>query len=255
MTLAILSALPEEQQGVIDLLNDPPHARRHIRCGGRDFFCGQFGTLPVVLALSGIGKVAAASTCTVLAERFGVDRVVFTGVAGGLGADVHVGDVVIGSGFVQHDMDASPLFPRHQVPLYGRAEFAADAVLSAQLWAAARQFCGSQTPTASSLPDATCGRARPQVHQGLLIAGDRFVATAASAQALRQALPAALAVDRECAAVAQVCHDYGLPFAAMRSISDRADASAHVDFTQFLQQRAAPYAHGIMSLLLQSLSK
>ena len=79
MTLAILSALPEEQQGVIDLLTDPPsgspHARQHIRCGGRDFWCGHFasksGPQPVVLALAGIGKVAAATTATVLVERFG----------------------------------------------------------------------------------------------------------------------------------------------------------------------------------------
>ncbi len=255
MTLAILSALPEEQQGVIDLLTDPPHARQHIRCGGRDFWCGHFGAQPVVLALAGIGKVAAATTATVLVERFGVRQIVFTGVAGGLGAGVQVGDVVVGSGFVQHDMDASPLFPRHEVPLYGRSEFAAHAALTTPLLAAATQFCGEVPRRLDAAVLALLGGGRPRVHQGVLIAGDRFVATAAESQALRDALPAALAVDMESAAVAQVCHDYGIPFAAMRTVSDRADATAHVDFPQFLTQLAAPYARGIMALFLQSLYK
>ena len=263
MTLAILSALPEEQQGVIDLLTDPPsgspHARQHIRCGGRDFWCGHFasqsGPQPVVLALAGIGKVAAATTATVLVERFGVRQIVFTGVAGGLGAGVRVGDVVVGSGFVQHDMDASPLFPRHEVPLYGRSEFAAHAALTTQLHAAATQFCADVPGQLDAAVLARLGVSLPRVHQGVLIAGDRFVATAAESQALRDALPAALAVDMESAAVAQVCHDFGIPFAAMRTVSDRADATAHVDFPQFLSQLAAPYARGIMALLLRSLYK
>src|SRR6202012_1604985 len=74
----------------------------------------------------------------------------------------------------------------------------------------------------------------PQVHRGLLISGDRFVSTAAESALLRRALPDALAVEMEGAAVAQVCHDYGVPFAAMRTISDRADDAAHGDFTRFV---------------------
>ena len=77
----------------------------------------------MVLALSKIGKVAAATTAAALMERFGAQRMVFVGVAGGLGAGVAVGDVVVGQFFLQHDMDASPLFPRYEVPLYGRTLF------------------------------------------------------------------------------------------------------------------------------------
>ena len=263
MTLAILSALAPEQRGVIDLLDDPPTssllppARHSVRCGGRDFWCGHVRSLagpqPVVLALAGIGKVAAATTATVLIERFGVRQIVFTGVAGGLGEQVQVGDVVVASSFVQHDMDASPLFPRHEVPLYGRSVFAADGLLSAALAQAAQRFCATAVQQLGADRLAQLGVVRPQLHQGLLLAGDHFVATAEASQALRAALPLALAVDMECAAVAQVCHDYGVAFAAMRTISDRADATAHVDFSQFLAQLAAPYAQATIRNLFDLL--
>ena len=90
-----------------------------------------------MLVLSRIGKVAAATTASVLIERFGVDRIIFSGVAGGLADGVGVGDVVVASACLQHDMDASPLFARHQVPLYGLDRFACDARMSALLVQAA----------------------------------------------------------------------------------------------------------------------
>ena len=108
MTTAILSALAEEQSGLVELLQSPVV----VRHAGRDFYAGLLWGHPVVLALSRIGKVAAATTTTVLVERFGVQRLIFTGVAGGLGAGVKVGDVVIASALLHHDMDASPLFAR-----------------------------------------------------------------------------------------------------------------------------------------------
>ena len=122
MTLtAILSALPQEQHGLIELLRHP----RKVSHAGRDFWHGDLHGQPVLLALSKIGKVAAATTAVALIERFAVGRIVFTGVAGGLGEGVRVGDVVVAASFVQHDIDASPLFPRYEVPLYGKTRFAA----------------------------------------------------------------------------------------------------------------------------------
>ncbi|MGH8832694.1 MAG: 5'-methylthioadenosine/adenosylhomocysteine nucleosidase, partial [Polaromonas sp.] len=101
MTLtAILSALPQEQHGLLELLRQPCR----VTHAGRDFWQGDLHGQPVVLALSKIGKVAAATTATALIERFGVRRIVFTGVAGGLGEGVKVGDVVVATDFVQHDL-------------------------------------------------------------------------------------------------------------------------------------------------------
>jgi adenosylhomocysteine nucleosidase len=240
---AILSALPQEQHGLTALLKQP-HKVTHA---GREFWHGDLHGQPVVLGLSKIGKVAAATTSAVLIERFGVGRIVFTGVAGGMGVGVNVGDVVVATDFVQHDMDASPLFARYEVPLYGQTRFASDAALSALLFQAA----GRALASAVGMPGA-------RVHQGLIASGDRFVSGADESAALRAALAQAghevLAVEMEGAAVAQVCHDYGIAFAAVRTISDRADDSAHVDFSRFVDQVASRYARAMIEHLLILLS-
>ena len=242
---AILSALPQEQQGLIELLYEP-HKMVHA---GRDFWLGDLHGRPVVLALSKIGKVAAATTTAVLIERFAAGRIVFTGVAGGLGEDVNVGDVVVASDFVQHDLDASPLFPRYEVPLYGQARFEGDAALTTLLFDAACAAVASG-PVSPAYPKA-------RIHRGLIASGDRFVCGAVESGALHAALTVAghdvLAVEMEGAAVAQVCHDYGVPFAAVRIISDRADDNAHVDFPQFVEEVASRYARAIVERLLLSL--
>jgi adenosylhomocysteine nucleosidase len=207
----------------------------------------------VVAVLSRIGKVAAATTAATLIERFGVTRMVFTGVAGGLSPHVQVGDVVVAREFIQHDMDASPLFPRHQVPLTGMTRFPADLSLSdalAQAAPLALQDMVSSLP-ASEWLNIDLSTAR--VHQGLIASGDRFVSQTADSQALQRDLPDALAVEMECAAIAQVCHDYGIPLAAVRTISDRADDTAHVDFSRFIQTIASRYSVAVLERLLSKL--
>jgi adenosylhomocysteine nucleosidase len=92
MTIAILSALPQEQEGLVHAMSDAQGTAH----AGRMFWRGRLHGHDVVCALSGIGKVAAATTATALIERFGVRRIAFTGVAGGLGEGVRVGDVVVG---------------------------------------------------------------------------------------------------------------------------------------------------------------
>jgi adenosylhomocysteine nucleosidase len=245
MTTAILSALAEEQQGLLDLLQRPQCVTR----AGREFWLGELHGQPVVLALSRIGKVAAATTATTLIEAFGARRLVFTGVAGGVGPGVQVGDVVVATEFVQHDMDASPIFPRYQIPLYGRERFACDEALLALLSGASRTGLIRLKAEFHAKPGV--------VHQGLIASGDRFVSAAEEARALHQALSEAghppLAVEMEGAAVAQVCHDYGLPFAAVRTISDRADDTAHVDFPKFVTEVASRYALAIIDEFVRRL--
>ena len=224
MTLAVVSAMHEELRALLPLLDDC----RIERLAGRDFHRGHLHGQPIVLVLSGIGKVAAAATAVLLMQAFEVQRLVFTGVAGGLHDSVAVGDIVVARQLLQHDMDASPLFPRFEVPLTGRSRFETDAVLSDALAAAVRRIPGAR------------------LHEGLIVSGDRFVSSGAQSDALRAALPDALAVEMEGAAVAQVCADFARPCAVVRTISDRADDSAHVDFARFIEEVASATTRAVI---------
>ncbi|MFY8178506.1 MAG: 5'-methylthioadenosine/adenosylhomocysteine nucleosidase [Limnohabitans sp.] len=247
--LALVSAMHEELAAVLARLPD----EQKTTVAGREFWVGHWHGHDVVAVLSRIGKVAAATTATTLIERFGVTRLVFTGVAGGLAPHVQVGDVVVARDFIQHDMDASPLFPRHQVPLTGMTRFPADAALSDALAVAAPLALQDML---ASLPQSdwlNLDLGKAQVHQGLIASGDRFVSQTTESQALQRELPEALAVEMECAAMAQVCHDYGVPLAAVRTISDRADDAAHIDFPKFIQTIASRYSVAVLDRLLASL--
>jgi adenosylhomocysteine nucleosidase len=239
--IAIVSAMREEMRALLPLLQEPRIERR----AGREFHLGRLDGHEVVLALSGIGKVAAAITVAVLLDGLDVREVVLTGVAGGLGDGVKVGDVVIARTLLQHDMDASPIFPRYEVPLTGRSHFPADVALCTALAAGSAQVL--QAPHAAL---ASFGITLPSLHEGLVVSGDRFVSSAPESAALRAALPMALAVEMEGAAVAQVCADFGRPFAVLRTISDRADDAAHIDFARFVEQVAAEFSRDIVRATL-----
>lgn len=241
--IAILSALAEEQAGLVECMT-------RVECvehAGRTFWLGLLDGQEVVLTLSRIGKVAAALTATALIAKWGVQRMVFTGVAGGTGPGVAVGDVVVGSHYLQHDMDASPLFPRYEIPLTGQSLFPANPLL---LEAACAAVCEVQL-------DLRGGRYRADLHCGLIASGDRFVSASSEVHALLAAAAASgfhpLAVEMEGAAVAQVCADYQVPFVAIRTISDRADDAAHTDFPQFVRETASVYALAIVRKMLRSL--
>ena len=233
--LAIVGAMHEEIAALRPCLEDLRTERR----AGRDFHFGRLDGHDVILVRCGIGKVAAATTTAVLLDAFDCSALLFTGVAGGLGEGVRVGDIVIATTLLQHDMNAEPLFPRWEVPLTGRARFDADDAWSGRLAQASRALA------------ATGAHARAaMIHAGLVVSGDRFVATRAESDALRNALPDALAVEMEGAAVAQVCHDFGRPFGVVRTISDRADDAAHGDFQRFVSDVAAPYSRDIVRAAL-----
>lgn len=243
---AIVSAMHEELRALLPLLEKPQRAE----FAGRSFHLGQMMGRPVVLVLSGIGKVAAATTAALLLHEVEVERIVFTGAAGGLGAGVRVGDVVVARSLLQHDMDASPLFPRFEVPLTGRSHFDTDPVLSGELATAALHCLNHAAERIGEAHLADFGIDSPLLHEGLVISGDRFVSTAAESATLRGLLPQALAVEMEGAALAQVCADFGRPFAVIRTISDRADDSAHVDFNRFIAEVASVYTREIIGTWL-----
>jgi adenosylhomocysteine nucleosidase len=109
-SIGIMSAMPQEA----DIILKKIEGQETIQMGTRQFVKGTFEGVPVVFSLCGVGKVSAATTATLLIAKFNVDEIIFTGVAGG-GSGTEIGDIVIGSSYLQHDLDLQPIFPQFYV--------------------------------------------------------------------------------------------------------------------------------------------
>ncbi|MCC2954941.1 5'-methylthioadenosine/adenosylhomocysteine nucleosidase [Massilia sp. IC2-477] len=252
MRLGIISALAEEQLGLVEAMRGPSK----LIHGMRDYWAGTLWEIDAVCVLSRIGKVAAAMTATTLVEKFGVTHILFTGVAGAGDKTVQVGDIVVAEALVQHDMDASPLFPRFEVPLTGLTHFQPDQQLSLRLSRAAHEFLERDFLDAISEGERQAFRlAQPRVHRGLVASGDQFMNDRVRLEALNAALPGLVAVEMEGAAVAQVCYELGVPCAVIRTVSDNANENAATDFMRFVKSVAAQYAFHITRRVCRDLLK
>ena len=247
MSIGIMAAMQEE---INTLLRELPAHSEVIDDGQRTYHSGHLWGTPVVAVFSRWGKVAAATTATHLISDFGVEEILFTGVAGAAQPGLKVGDVVVGARMWQHDMDARPLFPRHEIPLLGRSSFASHEKRRHQLHQAATAFLRDDLPTAASaVTRAAFHIQAARAVEGDIASGDKFFADRAELAELHLRLPTVAAVDMESAAVAQVCHEYSVPFTVVRTISDAADESAAHDFPRFLRQVASAYSHGVLKRL------
>lgn len=243
MAIGIMGAMHEELAGLVEAMG--PSARTS-ESGGRRYTRGSLFGVEAVVVFSRWGKVAAATTATELILRHGVESIVFTGVAGGADPALRVGDVVVASTLYQHDMDARPIFARHEIPLLGRIGFPTAEPERERALEAARRFL--LEPPASLAEFGV--RERPRAVAGAIASGDRFFAGAAELRELKERLPDVACVEMEGGAVAQVCHEYGVPLTVIRTISDAADEGAPVDFARFVESVAARYSLGILRELL-----
>ena len=249
--IAIMSAMREEL-GV--LLNDLEEGGDEVvGLGGREFHPGLLFGKEVVLAFSGWGKVASASVATTLLQHFQAEEIIFTGVAGALSPDLQVGDVVVASELIQHDMDASPVpgIQRFEIPLLGKTRFQTDPHRRALGLAGIARFLeGESSREMQDSPFRKVGSRPPRVVQGLVASGDQFIAEAGRREEILRLLPDVLCVEMEGAAVAQVCFEHGRPVTVIRTISDGADAASPMEFPAFLQALAGYYSRGIVEVLL-----
>ncbi len=247
MTIAIMSAMAEENAALINQLT----GAFTTKVGGRTYHQGELWGHSVVLVFSHWGKVAAASTTTYLIAGLGVKEIIFTGVAGGIHADLNVGDIVIAKQLYQHDMDASPIIPRHEIPLLDRAAIESDASRCEALRQAAEHFISQDlTSTLSSTLREEFSLSDPKVVIADIASGDQFISSDAEVEDLRKRLPTVACVEMEGAAIAQVCDAFHIPFSVIRTISDSANEEAAVDFPRFIDEVAKLYSLGILRCLL-----
>ena len=214
--------------------------------GMRTYYRGRLWGKDVVLVFSRWGKVASATTATHLINDFEVSEILFTGVAGAIEPSIEIGDVVIGEELYQHDMDASPLLERFEVPLLRKKSFFCHKEKNELLSASVSKFLERKEDFINAEQLSFFGISRPKSITGQIASGDQFVSDPKVIERLRADLTGVLCVEMEGAAVAQVCYEYRLPFNIIRTISDNADDNSHIDFPRFASEVASPYAQGII---------
>ena len=225
---AILGAFERE----VTLIEDRVTQRRERNIEGIRFVGGKLNGRQVVVTWTGVGKVNAAMTTTLLIEHFKPKRIIFTGIAGGINRDLQPGDIVIAERTAHHDMGTvwpEGLFFKGVKSRIGGYEnpvfFPADKEL---VKLAQRAADGATLESIRTLK----GRRDPKIIKGVVVTGDAFIASADKCAELRKRLEAD-AVEMEGAAVAQICYQRQIPCLVIRSISDNADEGAVMDKQMF----------------------
>lgn len=244
-----MGAIPQEINGVVNLLSN----KQEFKIGQRDYYTGELNNQKVVVVYSRVGKVAAATTVSTLILEFKITELIFTGVAGGIHADVKIGDIVLGQSMIQHDMNAQPLFPAYEIPMLGKAYFEAD---SSQLQVATTAILDllEEQHLHKVISEDDLNKFNihtPQLHTGLIGSGDLFFSTNSQKEKLKQNLPEVLCVEMEGAAVAQVCYEFEIPFIIIRTISDDADDHSTIDFNSFIEKISNVYSIEIIKNIIK----
>lgn len=246
--VGILGAMPEEINGIVSLIKD----KKEFTRGMRVYYTGIINDIDVVVVFSRWGKVASATTVTHLIVEFGITELIFTGVAGAISQDLNIGDIVIASSLVQHDMDARPIMKQFEIPLLGRTILYSDKdLLSKALEGISRLIKDDYLINLlSSNQRKLFSLQNQKVTVGQIASGDRFFYINHEKENLLLNLPDTLCVEMEGAAVAQVCFEYGLPYVIIRIISDTANENSVVEFKQFVSQAASKFGVEIIHELI-----
>ncbi|QSX41582.1 5'-methylthioadenosine/adenosylhomocysteine nucleosidase [Shewanella cyperi] len=198
---------------------------------GIEFTQGQLSGREVIVTRSGIGKVAAAIATTLLIQEYQPDAVINTGSAGGFVDSLTIGDIVIANEVRYHDVDVTAFGYEIGQMAQQPAAFVADS----RLTAAAKQ--------------AVAAQGEVKTLEGLVCTGDSFICDPVRTAKMRADFPTMAACEMEGAAIAQVCHQFKVPFAVIRSLSDNANNDSPVDFESYLIKAGHHSALMVMELL------
>ena len=220
-TIGIIGAMEIE----VTTLKERMQVEEIVTIASMDFFKGTYHGKNVVIVRSGIGKVNAAICTQILADRFHATAIINTGIAGSLQSSIDIGDIVISSDALQHDMDATGFgYPVGVIPQMETSDFTANA----QLMEIARNACAKVNPDIHT-------------HVGRVVSGDQFISDNDKKAFLKETFDG-LCTEMEGAAIAQAAYLNHIPFVILRAISDKADGSAQMDYPEF---EAAAARHSI----------
>lgn len=230
--LGIIGAMEIEVQALYERMTDVEIQT----VAGMEFHKGVLEGLEVVAVRSGIGKVNAGICSQILVDRYQVNAIVNTGVAGSLKKEINIGDIVLSTVAVQHDVDAGGFgYPAGEIPQMGIKEFPADETLL-------------------ELARICCKEANPdiQIFTGRVASGDQFIDSKEKKQWIHDMFDACC-TEMEGAAIAQAAYLNHVPYLIIRAISDKADDSAHMDYGEF-EAKAAEHSVKLVTAMAKRLS-
>lgn len=212
MKIGIIGAMEEEVEELRGKIDQP----ETVLIANCEFTTGTYQGQQVILLKSGIGKVNAAMSTTILLHHFQPDMIINTGSAGGFDSELEVGAIVISDEVRHHDVDVTVFgYEMGQVPQLPAA-FEAD-----------RELIGMAVQAVEEI-------AEHPYAVGLIATGDSFMNDPARVEQVRSHFPSMKASEMEAAAVAQVCYQFEVPFVVVRALSDIAGKESSVSFEEFL---------------------
>ena len=216
--IGIIGAMEEEVKALREKLTDA----KLLRKASMDFYSGMLNGVEAVVVRSGIGKVNAGICTQILADVYKVDAVINTGIAGSLKAEINIGDIVISTDTLQHDMDATGFgYEPGVIPQMETSCFQADEELIQKAKAACKE----------AVPDI-------RIFTGRVVSGDQFISDRSVKARIAEQFDG-MCTEMEGAAIAQAAYLNHIPFVIIRAISDKADDSATVDYPTFERQAIA----------------
>ncbi|RNH05347.1 5'-methylthioadenosine/S-adenosylhomocysteine nucleosidase [Staphylococcus aureus] len=226
--IGIIGAMEEE----VTILKNKLTQLSEISVAHVKFYTGILKDREVVITQSGIGKVNAAISTTLLINKFKPDVFINTGSAGALDESLNVGDVLISDDVKYHDADATAFgYEYGQIPQMPVA-FQSSKPLIEKV----SQVVQQQQLTAKV---------------GLIVSGDSFIGSVEQRQKIKKAFPNAMAVEMEATAIAQTCYQFNVPFVVVRAVSDLANGEAEMSFEAFLEKAAVSSSQTVEALVSQ----
>ena len=224
--IGIIGAMEQEVSRIKEMMKEVKITTK----ASMDFYEGILEGKKVVVVRSGIGKVNAGMCTQILADIYGAEAVINTGIAGSLNNDVNIGDIVLSTDVLHHDMDAVGFgYKKGQIPQMKEFSFPADEKLR-------------------KLAMEVCREVNPEINvfEGRICSGDQFISDKGVKDAIVSEF-GGFAVEMEGAAIGQAAYLNGIPFLVVRAISDKADGSAHMDYAEFEMLKKMRNARNILA--------
>lgn len=229
--LGIIGAMEVEVKELREMMENP----QAQTVAGMTFYQGTIKGKEVVVVRSGIGKVNAGICSQILVDRYHVEGIINTGIAGSLKNEINIGDIVLATVAVQHDVDATGFgYPLGEIPQMGIKEFPADEKL--------RELAAKCSEKANPDIQVFCGR---------VASGDQFISSKEKKNWISENFDA-YCTEMEGAAIAQAAYLNNIPYLVVRAISDKADDSANMDYSEF-EAKAVENSVRLMAAMLEEM--